>query len=159
VIVFSGYVHMAINVSIYVFLIKNIDDMWLSFTVLFFILLGSLFPDVDCPSSIFGKWFILINYSEDPMVNKYNHRRFPHTIIGMLIFGLPIAIFSWKYSLIFMACYISHLICDSTTKKGVKFLYPLSKKSYGIKKVGSGEDLILLLILVPYIFSVFDKIK
>lgn len=142
---------MAVNVAVYVFLIKNIDDLWLDLGILFFILFGSLFPDIDSPNSLLGRWVF-------PLAVVTKHRGFMHSLLGMVVFSLPIILFSFIHGLVFAVSYLSHLICDSTTKSGVKFLYPFIKKSYGLKMIRTGEDLLLFLMLIPYILSVFEKV-
>jgi len=143
VIAFSGYGHLYLNTITYLFIVRASEAIKLDPIALVLIMFGSLLPDIDSPSSLIGRWFILINYSEDWKVNRWKHRRFPHSLLGMITFSLPIAIYSWKYCFIFMASYLFHLFCDSTTKEGIKFLYPY-KKAYNFGKIINGDWLFII---------------
>jgi membrane-bound metal-dependent hydrolase YbcI (DUF457 family) len=52
-----------------------------------------------------------------------NHRGFTHTLFGMALFALPIGIFySWKWCMLFACGYLLHLMMDSGTPMGIKWI-------------------------------------
>lgn len=98
--------------------------------------LGSLLPDIDCQYSTIGKHF--------KSINKYiPHRNgFTHSLLASFMWcsvGLGLGYrFSYEYFWVMWIGFISHLVLDSFTPMGVKWLYPLGKSySLGIGKNGS----------------------
>lgn len=147
-IIFCGYTHLAIGLSIYIFIVKGFNNIEFNLWILLFVLLGSIFPDIDIPNSLLGRWFFLVNATGD------YHRKFTHRLSGLIIFGLPIIIFNWIYGIVFMISYFGHIVGDGLTGE-ITFLHPLVKRKYGKKVFNKGEDLLLLLILIYCIFLIF----
>ena len=82
------------------------------------------------------------------------HRTITHSTLFLLISSYLISIYNFNIGLIWLVCYLSHLIADSFTKTGTPFLYPISKKYYGLKliKTGGTEDMFIC-ILAIYLIS------
>ncbi len=106
-----------------------------SFIAIYFF---SLFPDLDEPKAYLSKRFpwnfisILLSFFVD-------HRGITHTLIFSFVFPAILAIILYSFNLLdkYWICvvvawmaYISHLIGDSLTKSGVKWLYPFSNKNF-----------------------------
>lgn len=91
---------------------------------------GSLFPDLDIPSSTIGHLFRPVSV----IINKiYGHRGFFHTPLHLLA---CVFIFTYSaklsgleklslYSVPFGIGYTAHLIQDTFTHMGIKWLWPL----------------------------------
>lgn len=78
-------------------------------------LIGSVFADCDHKQAPMGRLF--------PVWLVCNHRGFTHTVWGLALFSLPIGIFySWKWCLIFACGYFLHLVMDSSTPMGIKWI-------------------------------------
>jgi len=102
-------------------------------------LLGTILPDIDCPTSLLGKYNIF-SYAMD-------HRGFVHTIPGMALFVLPMFLLSNVAALGLMAGYLMHLIADTFNPAGIMLLYPIRKKHYNIANIkvgGAGEAALFL---------------
>lgn len=67
------------------------------------------------------------------------HRGITHTLFFMIITTLFVGIFDIKVAFIYGIAYLSHLILDSLTKKGVPLFWPISKKYYGLKLIRTGS--------------------
>ncbi|MFB3079050.1 MAG: metal-dependent hydrolase, partial [Lysobacterales bacterium] len=103
--------------------------MWLTSAVLFgvslqsptlfFVVLGSLLPDIDTSSSWIGR---LGGPLTQAIERHFGHRTLTHSIIGVICFSglvLPLYFFrpGWYFSLILG--YVSHLTADLFTKAGI----------------------------------------
>lgn len=146
-IAFRGYTHLLIVIFLLGWLC--ITDK-LGMLVVFFILLGAILPDIDYPESILGKL--------NPFVwmGLMNHRGFSHTIPGMLFFcSLAIYLFGWIYSASIAAGYLLHLISDTFTPKGIKWLYPFKQEGYSLAHFPTGgvEEAALFIALLCLFFS------
>ena len=108
--------------------IRTLDNNFLSISagliwfmmMLFFVVVGSLLPDIDNRSSILGRYFYL----------PIGHRTWTHSIWAVILF-----VFLSKYHP-FLGCicigYVLHLLEDSVSAAGICFLYPFKKYiSYG----------------------------
>ncbi len=109
---------------------------------------GSLFPDIDQPTS--DLWD---NFRGGTVVSKFvckflgGHRHISHSIIGVILFATLIA---WFLKLLqsivlidmgivwysFMIGYLSHILFDMPTKEGVPLFWPIMWK-IGIPPVRS----------------------
>lgn len=79
------------------------------------------------------------------------HRTFTHSLLAMVLSSSLIWYFiNIEYALIWLLCYLSHLLIDSLTVMGVPFLYPFIKTRQGIRKfrTGEGEDYFIQLIAI-----------
>lgn len=90
--------------------------------------LGSLFPDIDTPTSTIGKYF--------PFVGSIiGHRTVTHTIWAVLLLGGLTWYFSSIYLLAFTVGYTLHIIEDSFSRQGIAWFYPVVG---GYNTFGSG---------------------
>jgi membrane-bound metal-dependent hydrolase YbcI (DUF457 family) len=76
---------------------------------------GSVLPDIDCEKSMLGRYFHL----------PVKHRTFTHSIL----FLIPAAVgaFFWSPLLWLAFGMFSHMFCDSFSKAGVCWFWPLSR--------------------------------
>ena len=136
----------------------------LSFVLVYFF---SLLPDLDEPNAYLSKKFPW-NIISIPLSFFVTHRGITHTLIFSFVFPTILAgilYFTgyfykyWIFVLISWLAYISHLVGDSLTRSGVKWFYPLNKKSYRLLpkkltfKTGSlmeGAYIFMFLLLFGY---------
>ncbi len=84
-----------------------------------------------------------------------NHRKITHSLLALGIStGIMYVVFPTAWLVWFIA-YLSHLVLDSLTIKGIPFFYPFNKQYFGLKKVkcGGREDKFIALIMVYLIFE------
>jgi inner membrane protein len=104
-------------------------------------MLGALMPDIDLPNSTLGKKIKLVSR----LINKiFNHRTITHSVLGMFVWfvllqGLSyLALVNFNitehlsqmiplFQFCFMLGYISHIMSDIFTPKGVQLFYPYNK--------------------------------
>ena len=114
--------------------------------VLIFSVFGSLFPDIDMPTSMLGRKIKLIGW-------LFKHRGFFHGLIALLIFTfLIILVSNVLYGLSFAVGFISHLLLDSFSKEGVNIF---GRKFRGILKVGGFVEFIIQITLFGGILLIF----
>lgn len=118
--------------------------------VLFFVLFGTGFVDIDAKGSKFGNhWYFR------PLQWITKHRGFVHSLIAGLIFSLMIGLINLWGGFGFFIGYISHLFLDCFTKSGVKLFWPFKFKIKGfVRSGGMVEDVIFVLLLLGNIFVV-----
>lgn len=96
-------------------------------------MLGSLYPDIDLPSSKLGHIFKPIS----GLLNEsYGHRGFIHTplnaalvtVIYWSITYLTAPWMFWPAAFGFLIGFFAHLLQDTFTKGGIMWLYPLKVK-------------------------------
>ncbi|MBD2812325.1 metal-dependent hydrolase [Xenorhabdus sp. Vera] len=93
------------------------------------VLLASLLPDIDHPSSTLGRLFRFISI---PIARLCGHRGFTHSllalIVGIILFQTEIPS-DWPIPTDFIHAmvvgYISHLAADMLTPAGIPLLWPL----------------------------------
>lgn len=107
----------------YILLFKNIQV-----AVLLFVVLGSLFPDIDTPFSKLGRL--------NPLSFIMKHRGFTHTTLCLVISSCVIATITnnLAYTTAFGFGYLLHLLADTLTPMGIMWAYPESKKYYTFSK-------------------------
>jgi inner membrane protein len=106
-------------------------------------LIGSIAPDIDIKFKEFG----------------IKHRTITHSFLLLTLSTLLIKKINLDIAYIWFISYLSHLILDSFTKSGVKFLYPY-RKTFGLKLFTTGKifDKLIGYIGVLLIFVVLiDK--
>lgn len=110
-------------------------------------LLGSTFPDIDTKQSPIAK---VLPFLSHPISRRWPHRTLMHSLVGLLIstgifylllslfllalryIGKPIdADYSILYASLFSFSYFSHLALDTTTRNGIRWLYPLIPNAFG----------------------------
>jgi inner membrane protein len=118
--------------------------------VLFFVLLATVFVDVDIKNSRFGNhWFFR------PLQFLTKHRGVLHSLIAGLFLSLIIGSVSLWAGFGFFIGYISHLFLDCLTKSGVRLFWPLKFKVKGFVRSGDiAEQVVLVLLLLGDIFVV-----
>lgn len=125
----------------------SLDDNWILFFTFLFI--GSSFPDIDHGKSKVGR-----NFFSKIITVFSGHRRIFHS----LFFGIVLAYLFFLYAedagLGFFLGFLSHIILDSLTDKGVNFLYPFGKFVFkGFIKTGGMLETILF-----YFLAVLDAV-
>lgn len=117
---------------------------------------GGLLPDIDHPTSRVGKRLSSIS----KIINTlFGHRGFTHSILAVLLFAYSLFIltsiipevligFYLPFALGLIVGYASHLLLDMMTVSGIPLLYPFSKQSFRIAKFRTGQDDLLVSILL-----------
>ena len=116
---------------------------------------GSIFPDIDSATSKMGQ----ISKTTSFFIRLlFGHRGIIHTPLALILLDIPICILINKYQLPwglligFSTGYVLHLIQDSFTKRGIKWLAPFSKTSYSIFPMKSGKHDFTEFIISAIIF-------
>lgn len=95
--------------------------------------LGAVFPDIDEPHSWIGSRTRGIS---DFIKGFFGHRGLTHSLMGLFIVFLTMVLmvsftpFSPIIGLYFILGYLLHLVGDSFSKSGVKWLLPFSDKAF-----------------------------
>jgi inner membrane protein len=111
-IIFSGIIHYWIGAVLVWMISFFIFNFKLNFIAL---AVGSLFPDTDTRKSLLGRLI--------PLWILFKHRGFTHRLYGLLLFtGIAVYLFGCNAGYSFCIGYFIHLIMDSFTKKGNKWL-------------------------------------
>ena len=139
--------HIMFSLAVY-FLLTYFLEMPLF--VLFFVLLGTGFVDIDAKSSKFGNhWYFR------PLQWITKHRGFLHSLIAGVIFSLVIGAINLWAGFGFFVGYVSHLFLDCFTKSGVRLFWPFKFKIKGfVRSGGMIEDIVFVLLLLGNIFIV-----
>lgn len=117
--------------------------------MLLFVILGSLFPDIDTPFSKLGRM--------NPLSSIMKHRGFTHTTLCLVLTSCLIGTLAnnLSYAVAYGFGYLLHLLADTLTPMGIMWGYPESKKYYTFSKkenLRGLEGLILGLCLL-YLFK------
>lgn len=126
--------------------------------------IGVAFPDIDEPHS----WIGCRTRGISDILNKiFGHRGLTHSLFGVIIAFLTIALmvnlthFRALIGLYFLIGYTLHLIEDSFSKTGVKWLLPFSERNYqsgmGVFYYRTGsiaENLILIGAVLVLVFEI-----
>lgn len=105
-------------------------------------LLGALLPDIDHPRSYLGRLFRFISV---PIYRLCGHRGFTHSLLAWLLIILFLTQLPNSYWLsdtliqAFLLGYLSHLVGDMLTAKGIHFLWP-SKISFCFPILGNNSN-------------------
>jgi membrane-bound metal-dependent hydrolase YbcI (DUF457 family) len=118
--------------------------------VLVFILISTVFVDIDARNSKFGnRWFLR------PLQWVTNHRGFFHGLAAALIISLIVGFVNLWAGFGFFVGYVAHLFLDCLTLGGVKLFWPFDFKVSGfVRSGGTLEDIIFVLLLLGNIFIV-----
>jgi inner membrane protein len=124
------------------------------FFVLGFVLLGSVFVDVDSYKSRAGnRWWVR------PLQWMTRHRGILHSLVGAVVLSLVVGVFSRWAGFGFFVGYVSHLVLDCFTRMGVGLFWPFSFKVRGFVRSGSWmEDVLFVLLLGVDVLLVFEKL-
>lgn len=97
--------------------------------------LGALLPDIDHPSSWFGRRVRSVSV---PLAMVFGHRGITHSLLAVVgcLFGLLI-LGRGAIAPAVLVGYLSHLLCDSLTKGGVPLLWPW-RRPFGPRLLRTG---------------------
>ncbi len=121
----------------------NLGNKYLFFV---FLLVWALLPDIDTPNSKIS--------SKIPVLPRIlsifsKHRGIFHSVFLALGFAAIVWIFNETYGLALFAGYLSHLLIDGFTKKGVNLLHPISQlRIAGPIKTGKIAELVLFIVIL-----------
>lgn len=112
--------------------------------IIFFSLFGSLFPDIDSPTSYVGRHAKIVGVFA-------KHRGFFHSIFPLLLlYVFLLYVVNFWLALAFALGFISHILLDMMTKDGIR-LYPFKKKIKGPIRVGSFAETIFFVLQLFFI--------
>lgn len=118
-----------------------------------FLMAGTLLPDIDSARSTIGKRIKPLSRALELVAG---HRGLLHSLAGWLIFTIPASIAGMNAALPFTLGYVSHLLLDSLTPTGVRFLYPLEYRVSGdIRTDSLAERLVFTLFLGMAVYLVY----
>lgn len=129
------------------------------------IVISSLLPDLDHSNSYIGKKLPVLSFAIEKVFGK---RGFLHSILGcLLVLALLYFALGHFYKTLFFAValgFISHLVGDSFTKAGVKWLPFKSAKISGFIKTGGVLEWVIFIILsflaITFVLEIgFDLIR
>lgn len=138
------YTHLAFSFLAGVLLIKYLDIQNQILFIVLFMIFG-LAPDIDeLKSKVSQKvkplaWLIKFFFS---------HRGIMHSIFLPIILYLLLFMINIDGAIAVSFGYLSHLLLDCFTVRGVRLIWPLKKKLKGFIKTGSLTETILFLVLV-----------
>ena len=125
--------------------------------MIWFLLLGALFPDIDTTRSGMGKRLKPLSN----ILQYMGHRGFLHSLMGMFFSGsllwILVLILGIQTSLMpFFLGYSSHLFLDALTPKGINILFPLKTKIKGpIRTDSISERILFTLFLLLAVYVVY----
>ena len=141
--------HVLFGILVWLILERLLE---MPFFVLGFVMLGSVFVDVDSCSSKIGKRLWFLSWC-------FKHRGVLHSLLACLVLSLVVGAFSLWAGFGFFVGYFSHLFLDSFTKMGIKLFWPFVFRVTG--GVGSGgwvEDVLFVLFLFGDVLLVVYKL-
>lgn len=112
---------------------------------LIFLLLATIFVDIDSRKSKLGKrWYLR------PLQWFVSHRGVFHTLFAGLFFSFIIYSFNNWAGWGFFAGYCIHLILDCLTDRGCRLFWPVSdiKISFFVRSGGIIEEILFVLVLL-----------
>lgn len=112
----NGRIHTSFNFLLWAMFV-GMGNFWLNPIPL---LIASTLPDADHRNAPMGR--IL------PLWLIWKHRTFTHTVFAMALFSLPFFALKFQYGISFVMGYFLHLVLDSGTPSGVKWLGKNPKK-------------------------------
>ncbi len=114
---------------------------------------ASVLPDIDHVSSKLGRMLppfsVILNL-------LFSHRGFLHSVFPPLLLYFIIASASREIASAVLVGYVSHLLLDATTTKGIRFLHPLPVKIRGFIRTNSFVEKIILLLLLMAVIIAFS---
>jgi len=139
--------HVMFSLSVYLFLSFYIS---MPLSVLIFVLLATMFVDVDIKNSKVGQgWYLR------PLQWLTKHRGVLHSLVVGLLLSLFVGGVSLWAGFGFFVGYMSHLFLDCFTLSGVRLFWPLKFKVKGfVKSGGIVEQVLFVLLLLGNIFVV-----
>lgn len=124
-------------------------------TVLTFLIVGSLLPDIDHPRTLLAQQLHLFKRASKGFGRFVTHRGIVHSILAALIATAVVWVIAMFYNweTLAVACFflgfMSHLAADSLNPTGIRWLQPFSKAKVkdGIKTGSAVEKFIFILII------------
>lgn len=111
-------------------------------------LLGSLLPDIDSYHSIISNVIPIQKFTGGLLMK---HRGGVHSLLAdIIVGGVAIKLFGVPFGVGVTVGYLSHILSDMTTNRGVTLLYPFYKKRiklFGLSSEASGAFAMLLSML------------
>jgi inner membrane protein len=132
--------HIVFSLAVYFLLSYYIAMPWY---VLVFVLLATVFVDIDIKNSRAGNHWYLRMFQ---FFTK--HRGMLHSLFVALLLSLVLGSVSLWSGFGFFVGYISHLFLDCFTKGGVRLFWPFSWKIKGFVKSGGIFEQILFVLLL-----------
>lgn len=134
----------------------------LSLITLVGVSLGALAPDLDEPKSYIGRRIPII-----PNLIKFifGHRGITHSLLIVASAFLLDLITKSRFLFSFTLGYFFHLLGDSFSVNGIKWLQPFSQKSFKVPisfikyKTGSTKETLIVILSIIILFLEFKYIK
>jgi hypothetical protein len=119
----------------------------------FFFILGSIFPDIDhihiiIKYKLFGLKKIINSIKFEKKYNIRYKTAFVHSLLGLIIFSLIVALFNKQGAILFAIAYLLHLLIDWIDIDEKYYLYPLKIKFKGFLPIWSNIEKIITIILI-----------
>ncbi|MAG15583.1 hypothetical protein CMO88_00825 [Candidatus Woesearchaeota archaeon] len=112
---------------------------------------ASSFPDIDHVSSKISRKlppFAIVSHS------LFAHRGFIHSLFPPLLLYFMIFKIDSAIAAAVLVGYISHLLLDATTTRGIRFFYPLPFKIKGFIRTNSFAEKIVTMLLLIVIITI-----
>lgn len=158
--------HVSFGILLAIFIAKTLGIIFSPVNFLF-LLLGSIFPDIDGGGVITRPGSILKRFLTKPFVFIFDffgqtlgtilrkttgHRGLFH----WLIWPLAIIFFAKSLNLLWFGIgYFSHVLADSLTPHGVPLLAPFSTKKINLAKIRTGSKLESIIFSLCVFFSIY----
>jgi len=143
--------HLAFSFLISILIINsfNIQNKIIFIIIM---LIASALPDIDSYKSKLGKKIKPISF----LINLFfRHRGVFHSPFLLILTSMLIAIINLEIAAAFFIGYLSHLVLDSLTPKGIMLFYPFSKRrTKGLIRTGSLWENIFFFILIILCFEI-----
>jgi inner membrane protein len=155
----TGKTHALIGCAIGLFYMANMQADML--TTCAGGLLGgvvALTPDIDHRNSTISHKVGLLGLP----FRLFGHRTITHTVWIPLIMGAVLAIYPHWALIVALGGYVSHILADMVTKRGVPLLYPLSGRSFGLPLIrtgGIGEWVIAMMVSLSIVVMFWEMVK
>ena len=117
-----------------------------------FIVLGSVLPDVDhliiiIKNRIFSRDKIIDSLRFEEKYKISYKTKYIHSIFGAVIISIPFAVIDFKGGLYFFGAYLIHLFLDWFDIDEKQYFYPFKKKLKGFLPIFSKTEIVLTLFL------------
>jgi inner membrane protein len=148
---FRTHLAFGVFVSVAFASLTQISDKWIFSLGL---LLGSVLPDLDLQTSWIGRRVRPVSWLFNTLLG---HRGILHSIWALI----PIAALCWvsmpMLAIGFVTGFISHLLIDSTTTKGIRWLWPFVRIRGPIATGGFEDTLLFLFFATASIVGIITQ--
>ncbi|MCP3682507.1 MAG: metal-dependent hydrolase [bacterium] len=114
------------------------------------VVFSAAIPDIDTLKSKIGKK--LEPFAR--VISLFTHRGFFHSLTALMILYIILFFLDKDIALAAFIGFLSHLILDATTKKGVMLFYPMKFKLKGFMKTGSFTEYVVMFIILAAIVHI-----